>query len=718
MIGRLSGVAGLAGIGLVLFRLAGALRMPVPARWTGYPAWQWWSIVASAAVAAAVLTMVLLRLRIRLRWIALVNAVCCSWVVLLVASSGTGWWGFPTAAVVEQAGEAFGAARLVAAGSASAIPPIGGVVATAAALLWALGALWAAGVSSKAPLLAVLPPLVVFLELAMLDSPGGLGWIVVFLSILGMSLAAVAADQRHWSAGRFSPAARASPNVWRTSPAAAMTTLAVVVLVAASSAWAVGSASAASGAGEPGPLDSMVAIHRRLVERSDRVVFTAEIDGPDSAVPGYWRGAVLDRFDGSAWHPTERPAVDAPESPAGAIAGALVQRVTLVRPPSQFWVPALGRAVRAESGDVPLLVDPHTGLVLTAGPVPAPASYSVESAGTESSEDLARYLALPPDLDPRIPDHAASLVSDAASPAERAARLLGFFDPANGFRYETTGEAGGDSVAAWLFDDALAGYRTGYCEQFASAMAVMARSVGIPARVVIGFAAPLPRPDGSVVVRDRDAHAWVEAWIEGEGWVTLDPTPAATARTGPLTTSAGVTTTQPGGPGRTTVTTVTGTGVGAGDTAAPGSPTAAIRWSTAVAAAGLLLASIPIAKAARRRRRLRRLSAGEVPAGWAEITDRLADLGSEPPRFATPLEVAATVDAAMTPLAGAYGEFLYAPGGVSLAAGRAATATDSLLETERILEARYPLWRRIWARLRPGSLLPASLRGRAGQRPR
>jgi transglutaminase-like putative cysteine protease len=714
MIGRLSGVAGLAGIGLVLFRLAAALRMPVPAQWSGYPAWQWWSIVASASVAAAVLTTVLLRLRIRLRWNAFVNAVCCSWVVLLVASSGTGWWGFPTAAVVERAGEAFDAARLVAAGSASGIPPIGGVVAAAAALLWMLGALWAAGVSSRTPLLAVLPPLVVFLELAMLDSPGGLGWIVLFLSILGISLAAVAADQRHWSAGRFSAAAKTGPNVWRTSPTAAMTTLAVVVLVAASSAWAVGSASA-SGAGEPGPLDSMVAIHRRLVERSDRVVFTAEIDGSDSGVSGYWRGAVLDRFDGSAWRPSERPAVDALEAPAGAVAGALVQRVTLVRPPSQFWVPALGHAIRAESGDVPLRVDPRTGLVLTAGPVPAPASYSVESAGNEAPDDLAPYLALPPDLDPRIPDRATGLVSDAGSPAEQTARLLGFFDPANGFRYETTLGAGSGSVAAWLFDDAVAGYRTGYCEQFASALAVMARSAGIPARVVIGFAAPLPGPGGSVVVRDRDAHAWVEAWIEDDGWVTLDPTPASTVGSASTSTSVPVTTTQPGvRGGGTTVTTASGTG--AGNTAAPGSWTTAIRWLGAVSAAGVLLVSIPIAKAARRRRRLRRLSAGEMPAGWAEITDRLTDLGSEPPRSATPLEVAATVDTAMTPLAGAYGEFLYAPG--ALAAGRAATATESLLETERILEARYPLRRKIWARLRPGSLLPASLRGRTGRRPR
>jgi protein-glutamine gamma-glutamyltransferase len=86
-----------------------------------------------------------------------------------------------------------------------------------------------------------------------------------------------------------------------------------------------------------------------------------------------------------------------------------------------------------------------------------------------------------------------------------------------------------EPLPAFLFDD-----RRGYCQQFSGAMALMLRMVGIPSRVVSGFAAGLPDPDepGTYMVRDTDAHSWVEVWFPKVGWVTVDPTPAASpART-------------------------------------------------------------------------------------------------------------------------------------------------------------------------------------------
>ncbi|HEU4395292.1 MAG TPA: transglutaminase domain-containing protein, partial [Planctomycetota bacterium] len=78
-------------------------------------------------------------------------------------------------------------------------------------------------------------------------------------------------------------------------------------------------------------------------------------------------------------------------------------------------------------------------------------------------------------------------------------------------------------VEAFLF-----GSRRGHCELFASAAAVMLRSVGIPARIAIGFrGGEFDAATGVHVLRGQDAHAWVEAWIPGDGWVTFDPTPAA-----------------------------------------------------------------------------------------------------------------------------------------------------------------------------------------------
>ena len=70
--------------------------------------------------------------------------------------------------------------------------------------------------------------------------------------------------------------------------------------------------------------------------------------------------------------------------------------------------------------------------------------------------------------------------------------------------------------------------RKGHCEYFASAMAVMLRTLGIPSRLVTGFQGGVLNPiSGWSVVRASDAHAWVEAWIPGRGWMTFDPTPAA-----------------------------------------------------------------------------------------------------------------------------------------------------------------------------------------------
>ena len=114
---------------------------------------------------------------------------------------------------------------------------------------------------------------------------------------------------------------------------------------------------------------------------------------------------------------------------------------------------------------------------------------------------------------------------------ERALILEEFFRNAGGFVYDASASTGHSSLEMedWLLVPSSRNYRSGYCEQFASAMAVMARVLDIPARVVIGFApgTTQTQSDGTevIVVRARDAHAWVELYLEGQGWVRFDPTP-------------------------------------------------------------------------------------------------------------------------------------------------------------------------------------------------
>ena len=91
-------------------------------------------------------------------------------------------------------------------------------------------------------------------------------------------------------------------------------------------------------------------------------------------------------------------------------------------------------------------------------------------------------------------------------------------------------------LASFLFED-----RAGYCQQYAGAMALMLRMLGIPSRVVSGFAPGTltTRSDEVYEIRDLDAHSWVEVYFRGIGWVTFDPTPAAApAASQAATTSA------------------------------------------------------------------------------------------------------------------------------------------------------------------------------------
>ncbi|HYH32780.1 MAG TPA: DUF3488 and transglutaminase-like domain-containing protein [Pseudonocardia sp.] len=131
-------------------------------------------------------------------------------------------------------------------------------------------------------------------------------------------------------------------------------------------------------------------------------------------------------------------------------------------------------------------------------------------------------------VDPRVAEIARDVVGDAGPGFDRVFAIQNWFaGPDSEFTYSLQTAPGGG-------DDALVEFltvgRTGYCEQFASAMAVMLRTVGVPARVAIGFTAGVDR-GGHRTITTADAHAWVEAWFPGIGWTAFDPTPLTDGRT-------------------------------------------------------------------------------------------------------------------------------------------------------------------------------------------
>lgn len=133
-------------------------------------------------------------------------------------------------------------------------------------------------------------------------------------------------------------------------------------------------------------------------------------------------------------------------------------------------------------------------------------------------------------IPPQVGDLARRVTADAPTDYDKAAALNRFFtDPANGFRYDLTTAPATDRDA--LTDFLFHGKR-GFCEQYASSMAIMLRSVGVPARVSVGFTPGYQDGDERVITTE-DAHAWVEAYFPGWGWQTFDPTPLDDGRAVP-----------------------------------------------------------------------------------------------------------------------------------------------------------------------------------------
>jgi hypothetical protein len=124
---------------------------------------------------------------------------------------------------------------------------------------------------------------------------------------------------------------------------------------------------------------------------------------------------------------------------------------------------------------------------------------------------------------------ARRLAAQAATPYAFVASVERYLSPARGFTYNENPPLARYPLATFLFAN-----RKGYCQQFSGAMAMLLRMGGVPARVAAGFTTgTFDRSHGQWVVTDRDAHAWVEAWFPGYGWVRFDPTPiSAPARSG------------------------------------------------------------------------------------------------------------------------------------------------------------------------------------------
>jgi protein-glutamine gamma-glutamyltransferase len=287
----------------------------------------------------------------------------------------------------------------------------------------------------------------------------------------------------------------------------------------AGSFWALPS----SGAGITGLSDTMSPGAISDLSQSTDPAFRVWFDGaPPPPAERYWRGPVLHYFDGNTWFraPLYGSGSGEPTAPLGR---AYHYRVTL-EPSSQHWWFALDTVDESPSPLVRLTAD---RVLVTAHPVIDPVTYqavshtSIRNSGALPYAVRQRELqAAPPDRNPRALGLARRLRAQAPSDAAFVGAVLGFFR-VGGFAYTLRPPQLGDNSV----DDFLFGTRRGFCGHYASAFVMLMRAGGVPSRVVTGYQGGEWNPIGGyLLVRQSDAHAWAEVWLEGRGWTRVDPT--------------------------------------------------------------------------------------------------------------------------------------------------------------------------------------------------
>ena len=266
----------------------------------------------------------------------------------------------------------------------------------------------------------------------------------------------------------------------------------------------------------PGSVSEIVA--------SNRIAFRAVIEDPVDPSRLYWRGAVLWETDGKKW--TRGTPHDFQTNPVTASSldhGLIRQSITLNPGTTEHL---FGLYFPQRVLDVSPVNYNRDGTIKKDEPVETAIRYRVLSragdSGPLTTRESKSALAVPEDLDQEVVS-LGKMFQDRDQDVWETAQEIMFYFGTQGFEYSLS--APEEFEQGQSLKDFLLRTRTGYCELYASAAAVLMRINDIPARVVVGFWGGEFNPVGEYwVVRDSMAHAWVEAWFQGRGWVLLDPT--------------------------------------------------------------------------------------------------------------------------------------------------------------------------------------------------
>jgi transglutaminase-like putative cysteine protease len=293
------------------------------------------------------------------------------------------------------------------------------------------------------------------------------------------------------------------------------------------------------------------------IKKNSTVVMRVRTGKPVGYPTLRWRGIALSSFDGKRWSSPEHDSVTIPagmngwinlsERPAEpADPTATILRYTILLQPvatDTMFAPANAVSIRGNlsgEGSSPELgarrsyiIRDSTGSLFNPfhnfstiryegfSLLPARNVPRLRAASTEYSEEIRNIYLQLPKLDPRIPELAKQITARAQTPFDKTIALENYLRSHYAYNLNLTGKPGDDPLAHFLFET-----RSGHCEYFASAMAIMLRTLDIPTREVNGF---LPGEYNDLgedyIVRASDAHSWVEVYFPGTGWMTFDPTP-------------------------------------------------------------------------------------------------------------------------------------------------------------------------------------------------
>jgi hypothetical protein len=494
--------------------------------------------IASAAIAAA------------LERRSLVLATLASLAGLLVTAAWfvfpeTTWFAIPTPETVRAIVEAAGLVGEQARVQIAPTPPLAPLMLAAVAGVWAaVFASHSLAFRAGSPLLGLLPPvaLVGFADSVLEDLIRPLYGLLFLVAAIALLFADGLRRVQGWGPVWSGPGRRerldvaAGRGARRVAVAAvAVAAVAPVVLPGFGSSGLIDF----STSDDSVRIDPLVSVASSL--QRDEVAEVLEVQ---AEVGRYWRLVALPNFDGEVWSPDDDP----PMSPVGT-QGVSLQQVpaplggdetaaatfTTLSELELPWLPIAHPPVGLDAPLEGMRWEPEGGSIALDGPVGPGVTYTAEAAVVQptpeelradaitSGGQALRYTQVPDDFPSEIATVAERWTEEQETDYDRIIAIQQrFTDPDGHFSYD-------DEVPASSSDAAMLDFLqrgTGFCQQFSSTMAVMLRSLGIPARLAVGFTPGMhDDPTGTFTVTTENMHSWVEVLFPTYGWVPFEPTP-------------------------------------------------------------------------------------------------------------------------------------------------------------------------------------------------